>query len=181
MLEAYKKMYTKLEDLPSKYITAKQVVNLKSLGIDTIYDLIYYFPRAYDNRSNVKNIGDLTFNEYVVVKASVMSVLNMPNRSGKKIVKAMITDGTGIMEVLWFGMPYISKSLKVGEEYIFIGQTKKSKHFQFINPEYKLYKGQEKETAKEILPIYSSNKSITQNTLRKIIKKFLESFLKYFE
>ena len=181
MIETYKKMYTKLEDLPSKYITAKQVVNLKSLGIDTIYDLIYYFPRAYDNRSNVKNIGDLTFNEYVVVKASVMSVLNMPNRSGKKIVKAMITDGTGIMEVLWFGMPYISKSLKVGEEYIFIGQTKKSNLFQFINPEYKLYKGQEKETAKEILPIYSSNKSITQNNLRKIIKKFLENFLKYFE
>ena len=181
MIEAYKKMYTKLEDLPSKYITAKQVVNLKSLGIDTIYDLIYYFPRAYDNRSNVKNIGDLSFNEYVVVKASVMSVLNMPNRSGKKIVKAMITDGTGIMEVLWFGMPYISKSLKVGEEYIFIGQTKKSNLFQFINPEYKLYKGQEKETAKEILPIYSSNKSITQNNLRKIIKKFLENFLKYFE
>ena len=181
MIEAYKKMYTKLEDLPSKYITAKQVVNLKSLGIDTIYDLIYYFPRAYDNRSNVKNIGDLTFNEYVVVKASVISVLNMPNRSGKKIVKAMITDGTGIMEVLWFGMPYISKSLKVGEEYIFIGQTKKSNLFQFINPEYKLYKGQEKETAKEILPIYSSNKSITQNNLRKIIKKFLENFLKYFE
>jgi len=181
MIEAYKKMYTKLEDLPSKYITAKQVVNLKSLGIDTIYDLIYYFPRAYDNRSNVKNIGDFTFNEYVVVKASVMSVLNMPNRSGKKIVKAMITDGTGIMEVLWFGMPYISKSLKVGEEYIFIGQTKKSNLFQFINPEYKLYKGQEKETAKEILPIYSSNKSITQNNLRKIIKKFLENFLKYFE
>ena len=181
MIEAYKKMYTKLEDLPSKYITAKQVVNLKSLGIDTIYDLIYYFPRAYDNRSNVKNIGDLTFNEYVVVKASVMSVLNMPNRSGKKIVKAMITDGTGIMEVLWFGMPYINKSLKVGEEYIFIGQTKKSNLFQFINPEYKLYKGQEKETAKEILPIYSSNKSITQNNLRKIIKKFLENFLKYFE
>ena len=181
MIETYKKMYTKLEDLPSKYITAKQVVNLKSLGVDTIYDLIYYFPRAYDNRSNVKNIGDLTFNEYVVVKASVMSVLNMPNRSGKKIVKAMITDGTGIMEVLWFGMPYISKSLKVGEEYIFIGQTKKSNLFQFINPEYKLYKGQEKETAKEILPIYSSNKSITQNNLRKIIKKFLENFLKYFE
>lgn len=181
MIEAYKKMYTKLEDLPSKYITAKQVVNLKSLGIDTIYDLIYYFPRAYDNRSNVKNIGDFTFNEYVVVKASVMSVLNMPNGSGKKIVKAMITDGTGIMEVLWFGMPYISKSLKVGEEYIFIGQTKKSNLFQFINPEYKLYKGQEKETAKEILPIYSSNKSITQNNLRKIIKKFLENFLKYFE
>lgn len=181
MIETYKKMYTKLEELPSKYITPKQVISLKSLGIETIYDLIYYFPRAYDNRSNIKSIGELTFNEYVVVKANVMSVLNMPNRSGKKIVKAMITDGTGIMEVLWFGMPYISKSLKVGEEYIFIGQTKKSNLFQFINPEYKLYKGQEKETSEEILPIYSSNKSITQNNLRKIIKKFLTNFLKYFE
>lgn len=181
MIETYKKMYTKLEELPSKYITPKQVISLKSLGIETIYDLIYYFPRAYDNRSNIKSIGELTFNEYVVVKANVMSVLNMPNRSGKKIVKAMITDGTGIMEVLWFGMPYISKSLKVGEEYIFIGQTKKSNLFQFINPEYKLYKGQEKETSEEILPIYSSNKSITQNTLRKIIKKFLTNFLEYFE
>ena len=181
MIETYKKMYTKLEELPSKYITPKQVISLKSLGIETIYDLIYYFPRAYDNRSNIKSIGELTFNEYVVVKANVMSVLNMPNRSGKKIVKAMITDGTGIMEVLWFGMPYISKSLKVGEEYIFIGQTKKSNLFQFINPEYKLYKGQEKKTSEEILPIYSSNKSITQNNLRKIIKKFLINFLKYFE
>lgn len=179
MIETYKKMYTKLEELPSKYITPKQVISLKSLGIETIYDLIYYFPRAYDNRSNIKSIGELTFNEYVVVKANVMSVLNMPNRSGKKIVKAMITDGTGIMEVLWFGMPYISKSLKVGEEYIFIGQTKKSNLFQFINPEYKLY--QEKKTSEEILPIYSSNKSITQNNLRKIIKKFLTNFLKYFE
>ena len=132
MIEAYKKMYTKLEDLPSKYITAKQVVNLKSLGIDTIYDLIYYFPRAYDNRSNVKNIGDLTFNEYVVVKASVMSVLNMPNRSGKKIVKAMITDGTGIMEVLWFGMPYISK-LILNINYIKDKKKKQLKKFyQYI-------------------------------------------------
>ena len=68
MLEAYKKMYTKLEDLPSKYITAKQVVNLKSLGIDTIYDLIYYFLEHTIIEVMLKIVGDLTFNEYVVVK-----------------------------------------------------------------------------------------------------------------
>ena len=50
----------------------------------------------------------------------------------------MVTDGTGIMEILWFGMPYIKKSLKIGEEYLFIGQTKKSAVFQLINPEYKI-------------------------------------------
>ena len=181
MIESYRNIYSKLEDIPTKYITAKQLSNLKSLGINTIYDLIYYFPRAYDDRTNIKKIGELKFNEYVVIKASVMSVVNLTVRSGKKIVKAMVTDGTGIMEILWFGMPYIKKSLRVGEEYIFIGQTKKAAVFQLINPEYKLFSGQQKVSESEILPIYSSNKNITQNSLRKLVEKFLVNFLNYFE
>ena len=181
MIESYRKIYSKLEDIPTKYITAKQLSNLKSLGINTIYDLIYYFPRAYDDRTNIKKIGELKFNEYVVVKANVMSAVNLTVRSGKKIVKAMVTDGTGIMEILWFGMPYIKKSLKIGEEYLFIGQTKKSAIFQLINPEYKLFSGQQKVSKNEILPIYSSNKNITQNSLRKLVEKFLVNFLNYFE
>ncbi|WP_336164335.1 ATP-dependent DNA helicase RecG [Fusobacterium polymorphum] len=181
MIESYRNIYSKLEDIPTKYITAKQLSNLKSLGINTIYDLIYYFPRAYDDRTNIKKIGELKFNEYVVLKANVMSVVNLTVRSGKKIVKAMVTDGTGIMEILWFGMPYIKKSLKIGEEYLFIGQTKKAAVFQLINPEYKLFSGQQKVSESEILPIYSSNKNITQNSLRKLVEKFLVNFLNYFE
>ena len=181
MIESYRNIYSKLEDIPAKYITAKQLSSLKSLGINTVYDLIYYFPRAYDDRTNIKKIGELKFNEYVVIKASVMSVVNLTVRSGKKIVKAMVSDGTGIMEILWFGMPYIKKSLKIGEEYLFIGQTKKSAVFQLINPEYKLFSGQQKVSESEILPIYSSNKNITQNSLRKLVEKFLVNFLNYFE
>ena len=181
MIESYRNIYSKLENIPTKYITAKQLSNLKSLGINTIYDLIYYFPRAYDDRTNIKKIGELKFNEYVVLKATVMSAVNLTVRSGKKIVKAMVTDGTGIMEILWFGMPYIKKSLKIGEEYLFIGQTKKSAVFQLINPEYKLFSGQQKVSENEILPIYSSNKNITQNSLRKLVEKFLVNFLNYFE
>ena len=181
MIESYRNIYSKLEDIPTKYVTAKQLSNLKSLGINRVYDLIYYFPRAYDDRTNIKKIGELKFNEYVVIKASVMSVVNLTVRSGKKIVKAMVSDGTGIMEILWFGMPYIKKSLKIGEEYLFIGQTKKSAVFQLINPEYKLFSGQQKVSENEILPIYSSNKNITQNSLRKLVEKFLVNFLNYFE
>ena len=181
MIESYRNIYSKLEDIPTKYITAKQLSNLKSLGINIVYDLIYYFPRAYDDRTNIKKIGELKFNEYVVIKANVMSVVNLTVRNGKKIVKAMVSDGTGIMEILWFGMPYIKKSLKIGEEYLFIGQTKKSAVFQLINPEYKLFSGQQKVSENEILPIYSSNKNITQNSLRKLVEKFLVNFLNYFE
>ena len=178
MIGNYSDIYLSLEQLPSKTLTDRQLKNLKSLGIVNVYDLLYYFPRAYDDRTNIKKIEELRFNEYVVVKASIMSVVNMTVRTGKKIVKAFVNDGTGLMEILWFGMPYIKKSLKIGEEYLFIGQLKKSNVFQMVNPEYKLYSGQKKMAINEILPIYSSSKNITQNDLRKIIKKILDLFQK---
>lgn len=178
MIGNYSDIYLSLEQLPSKTLTDRQLKNLKSLGIVNVYDLLYYFPRAYDDRTNIKKIEELRFNEYVVVKASIMSVVNMTVRTGKKIVKAFVNDGTGLMEILWFGMPYIKKSLKIGEEYLFIGQLKKSNVFQMVNPEYKLYSGQKKMAVNEILPIYSSSKNITQNDLRKIIKKILDLFQK---
>lgn len=60
-----------------------------------------------------------------VVKANILSVVNLTYGSGRKVVKASVNDGTGFMDIIWFGMPYLKKTLKVGEEYIFIGQVKK--------------------------------------------------------
>ncbi|MCI7223579.1 ATP-dependent DNA helicase RecG [Fusobacterium sp.] len=181
MLGNYQYLYHPLEKLGIKFITEKQLNNLKKLGINSIYDMFYYFPRAYDDRSNIKKIAELRMEEYVVVKANILTVSFAKTKLGKTAVTARITDGTGIMEVYWFGMPYLKKSLKIGEEYIFIGQAKKTSIFRFINPEYKLTSAQKKITTDEILPIYSSSKDINQNILRKLFEKFIKSFLENIE
>lgn len=181
MLGNYQYLYYPLEKLGIKFITEKQLNNLKKLGINSIYDMFYYFPRAYDDRTNIKKIAELRTEEYVVVKANILTVSFAKTKLGKTAVTARITDGTGIMEVYWFGMPYLKKSLKIGEEYIFIGQAKKTSIFRFINPEYKLASAQKKITTDEILPIYSSSKDINQNILRKLFKKFIKSFLENIE
>ncbi len=152
----------------------KKYKGLKPLGIVTLHDLLYYFPRAYDNRSNFKSIAELQGEEYVVLHAKLMHVYNAPTRSGKKMTKATASDGSGFIEILWFGMPYLQKSLKLQEEYIFIGTVKRSMgSFQMTNPEFKLSKGQKMEG--EILPIYSSHKNLSQNRLRKYIREILSS------
>ncbi|MDY4011225.1 MAG: ATP-dependent DNA helicase RecG [Fusobacterium gastrosuis] len=181
MLGNYQYLYYPLEKLGIKFITEKQLNNLKKLGINSIYDMFYYFPRAYDDRTNIKKIAELRMEEYVVVKANILTVSFAKTKLGKTAVTARITDGTGIMEVYWFGMPYLKKSLKIGEEYIFIGQAKKTSIFRFINPEYKLASAQKKITTDEILPIYSSSKDINQNILRKLFEKFIKSFLENIE
>ena len=181
MLEKYKYLHVPLEKLGGKLLTEKQIKSLKTLNINTIHDILYYFPRAYDNRTNVKKIGELKLNEYVVVKATILTVNLIRLKFGKTAVVARVTDGSGIMEVYWFGMPYLSKTLKVNEEYIFIGQTKKFAVYRLTNPEYKLANAQNKIQSDEILPIYNSNKNLTQNNLRKIFQKILANFLEYTE
>lgn len=181
MLENYKYLYMPLEKLGAKFISEKQLKNLKTLGLNSAYDVLYYFPRAYDDRTNIKKIAELRTEEYVVIKASILTVGFSKTRLGKTAVSARISDGSGIMEIYWFGMPYLKKTLKIGEEYIFIGTAKKTSIFRLINPEYKLASAQIRNKDDEILPIYSTNKNLTQNSLRKLFEKFINSFFEYIE
>lgn len=179
-MERYKKIYWSLENIDIG-IDAKNLKRLEKLGIKSIADMLYYFPRAYDDRTNIKKIGELRGEEYVVLKATLMTVTAPPTRSGLKMVKATANDGTGIIELVWFQMPYLRKSLKIGEEYIFIGQVKRGYVFQIVNPEFKLSSNQKRLEEGEILPIYSSSKELPQNSLRKLMEKTLKTVLSVIE
>ena len=170
----YEIIFKNLEDIET--LTSKEFKNLDSLDILTLKDLLYYFPRAYDDRTNIKKIEELRGNEYVVLKVQFLSITNPYLPSRVKMTKARATDGTGVIDVVWFQMPYLAKSLKIGEEYILIGQVKAGYNFQMTNPEYKKLTNQKEMEKGEILPIYSTTKNFTQNSLRKILKKNLKEF-----
>ena len=173
--EEYMNIYNSLEDVEIKYFDEKNIKKLRSLGIKSLYDLFYYFPRSYDDRTNIMKINELRGDEYVVLKASLMKIVVPPTHSGVKMVKATATDGTGIIEIVWFQMPYLRKTLKLGEEYIFIGQVKRGYVFQMVNPEFKLSSNQRKISEGEILPIYSTSKELPQNSFRRLVKEAVKS------
>lgn len=175
----YEIIFKNLEDIET--LTPKEFKNLDSLDILTLKDLLYYFPRAYDDRTNIKKIEELRGNEYVVLKVQFLSITNPYLPSRIKMTKARATDGTGVIDVVWFQMPYLAKSLKIGEEYILIGQVKAGYNFQMTNPEYKKLTNQKEMEKGEILPIYSTTKNFTQNSLRKILKKNLKEFSNCFQ
>lgn len=173
--DEYMGIYNSLNSVEIKYFDEKNIKKLGSLGIKSLYDLFYYFPRAYDDRTNIMKINELRGDEYVVLKASLMKIVAPPTHSGVKMVKATATDGTGIIEIVWFQMPYLRKTLKLGEEYIFIGQVKRGYIFQMVNPEFKLSSNQRKLSEGEILPIYSTSKDLPQNSFRRLIKEALKN------
>lgn len=174
----YKDLYNKIETLEIKGVGEKTIVSLKNLGINTIMDLIYFFPRTYEDRSNIKKISEIKSEEYVVVIGRIISVENRKTKTRKTMTVARITDGTGFLDLVWFQMPYLKKSLKIGEEYIFIGNVKRGYNFQIASPEYRKYNGK---LSEEIKPVYSSNRSLSQNGIRKIIKDTIKKYISFIE
>ena len=180
MNEDYKIIFEDLKNLNLKSLTAKETEKIKNLNISTLHDLLYYFPRAYDDRTNIKKIEELRGDEYVVLKVQFLAV-STPYIPGRlKMTKARATDGTGVIDVVWFQMPYLAKSLKIGEDYILIGHVKRGYNFQMTNPEYKKVSNQIEMEKGEILPVYSTVKNFAQNSLRKVLKKNIISNRKYF-
>lgn len=168
----YIKLYEDLEELNDKILK-----KLKKLGIKSPFDLLYYFPRTYEDRTNIKSIGDLRGEEYAVVKGKVVSANLTTSSTRKKLFKARISDGSGYLDLTWFQMAYLKNTIKVGEEFIFIGNVKRTYTFQMVNPEYKRAKGDKVEG--ELLPVYPLNQSLKQQDLRKIIKWALVNWAKY--
>jgi len=174
----YKNLYKKIETLVIKGVGEKTIVSLKNLGINTIMDLIYFFPRTYEDRSNIKKIGEIRSEEYVVVIGRIISVENRKTKTRKTMTVARISDGTGMLDLVWFQMPYLKKSLQLGEEYVFIGNIKRGYNFQIVSPEYRRYNG---ELSEEIKPVYSSNRNLSQNGLRKIIRETIKKYITFIE
>ena len=179
-MNEYLKIYDPLKTYKIKGIGEKTLDKLRSMGIESLYDLIYYFPRAYEDRTNFKDIINIRQDEYAVVKGRIVNIENRKLGHRKNITKARVADSTGFLEVVWFNMPHLKYSLKAGEEYIFIGNIKKGYNFQMVGPEYK--KVEEESNFKgEILPIYGLTKSMKQSNLRKIMEGALDKYSSYFK
>lgn len=183
MNENYLELYLPFSEVALPKLTEKELKELKKLkrlGINSVYGILTYFPRGYDNRTNIKKISELSENEYVVIKGTVLQINSQGGFSNKKMVKGRVGDETGVLDLTWFSAPYVAKSLKVGTEYYFIGTAKRGYGWQMINPEYKLVTSQKFMSEGEILPIYSTTKEISQNSLRALIKKFYREYSHFF-
>jgi len=94
------------------------------LGITTLRDLVGYFPRAYDDRTIIKNIGELTAGETVCVRAMVADTPRLSHiRKGLDLVKLRAVDEHGSLEITFFNQAFVKDNLKQGESYIFYGKV----------------------------------------------------------
>jgi len=141
---------------------------LQILGIKTVDDLISYFPRRYDDYSEVATIRDIKPG-MVTVKGLVKQSTGRYVRRGMHITEAIVSDDTGSVRAVWFNQPYRANALKPGVEYYFSGQYELSRQrFQLMNPSVEALSDFPVNAAR-ITPIYRETKGLNSKQIRKSV------------
>ena len=97
---------------------------LERLGLYTLRDMLYFFPRRYDDYTQLKPINRLAYGEEVTVIGTVQSV-NLRSMHGGKLqrVEAIVSDGTGSLRVTWFNQVWIAQRLNPGAQISLSGKV----------------------------------------------------------
>ena len=107
-----------------KGIGSKSAEGFDRLGLHTIKDLLYYFPRTYEKFEEITAVRDLVPMERNAVKGSIIAPAKIIRYSGKSVVTAYVRDDNGdTFEIKFFNAAYLVKTLKTGIQYVFRGFT----------------------------------------------------------
>lgn len=160
---------TPVEKLPQ--VASRRLALLQKLDIYTVYDLIAYFPREYENWSNILPVDSLvdgTDGSFIAVVRQKPSL----QRKGKmSILRAVLSDGSGTIRAVWFNQPYLLQKLEKGASYFFRGKIRRDgSHFDVTNP---VIEPDQPDDKLLIRPFYPLTKGLKQGILRSLIELVL--------
>jgi len=148
----------------------KNASSLEKLGLFTLGDMLYYFPRRYDDYSQLKPINALMYGEVVTVIGQVQNLVNRPVRGGKmQMQEALLNDGSGALRLIWFNQPWLMNRLREGMLIAAAGRVEQYLgRLVMNNPDWEAVEEEHLHTAR-IVPVYGLTANITQKWLRNLM------------
>jgi ATP-dependent DNA helicase RecG len=143
---------------------------LSRLGLTTIRDMLFYFPRRYDDFSLMKPINRLIYGDQVTIIGTVQSFKLRPTKSRKSLVEAIVSDGSAAVRLNWFNQEHMIKRLREGAQVSVSGKVDQYLgRLVFNNPNLEFLE-QQQLSANRIWPNYSIKTNISQKWLRKLME-----------
>ena len=148
---------------------------LNKLGIRQVRDLIGYFPRAYEDRTQFSPIMAAPLEEPVCIRALVATEPRLTNvRRGMRLVKFRAVDDSGSVDITYFNQVYVREQIRLGETYIFFGKlsgtlTKRT----MTNPDYEPEAREGRKTGR-ILPRYPLSAGVSNKLMMNYVRTALD-------
>lgn len=156
-------------------IGPKSAKTLAKLGLETLGDLLWHLPRRYDDYSQLETINRLWYGQEVTIIATVEKIEVREVRRGRmKLTEALVSDGTGSLQVTWFNQPWIANKLHPGRPVVLSGKIDQYLGRLTMNsPEWEPLERKQLHTNR-IVPVYPLTAGVSGKWLRKVIHSVVQ-------
>lgn len=162
-----------------KGVGAKTTALFSKLHIETLDELIAWFPRGYDHFEPAVTAGELAAGKVMAVRACVIGTPSMVRAKGMVITHVQVGDASGRLRMTWFRMPYIKNALPAGTWHIFRGMVKNGPQNMLLMEQPKIFKDDEYAVlAGTWQPKYALTAGITNHMILKCVRQALDKTVK---
>ncbi len=149
---------------------------LQRLGIQTVADLLFHFPRSCEDLSDVRVIRDLATGKLQTVQGEVVEIEGHNASDGRPIVSIVLADRHGdSLEGVWFNQPYVARNYRFGQRLAFSGKPKwRFDHWQMPNPRVQVLDGTTEQTEPTVVPVYPLTEELRADRLRAMIRQAVD-------
>jgi ATP-dependent DNA helicase RecG len=148
-----------------------QEAKLQRLGIRTVQDLLFYFPREHHDYSKLEKIALIPLEQAVTIMGMIWEVQNLRGASGRVRTVARISDETGQIRAVWFNQPYLAKQLTRGSYIVLTGIKQRfGNKVEFNVRSHELPEQGDLVNTGRLVPIYNLTEGLNPKTLRRYTK-----------
>lgn len=145
------------------------------LGIVTLLDLLEHYPKGYDEFVKPVSISEVSEGEVFTVEAIIVRSPRLIRVRQLQIITTQAKDFSGILNMTWFNMPYLARSIKAGSLYLFRGKICR-KNGILVMEQPRIYRKEEYYKLLKVLqPIYPLTQGLTNNMIVKAIRQVYDS------
>ena len=150
---------------------------LHRLELHTVADVLFYFPRDYQDFTDEREIGRLEEGKLQTVRGVVNEIEMRTSQSGRAVLGVLIRSGTEYLRALWFNQPFMREKFDYGQRVAVSGKPKyEGLMWQMHHPRVETLAEDGEEPAGKILPVYPLTEGLQQWHMRKIVSGALENY-----
>jgi ATP-dependent DNA helicase RecG len=151
---------------------------LARLGMKTARDVLFYFPRDYQDFTDQRDVGQLEEGKLQSVRGVIEEVDFRTTAAGGSVMGMLVRSPTGYIRGLWFNQPHLRDKYTHGQKVLLAGKPKyEGLVWQMHHPRVETLDAEEEEPQSLILPVYPLTEGLQQWHLRKIIRAALDEYV----
>ncbi|HEU5438994.1 MAG TPA: ATP-dependent DNA helicase RecG, partial [Ktedonobacterales bacterium] len=152
-------------------VGATQETRLRKLGIETVRDLLFTFPREHHDYSKLAKIGTLPFDETCTILGRIWEVENRRTGGGRTRTVAQVSDETGAIRLVWFNQPYLLKQLTRGAYIVATGVKQRfGNSVSFAVKSHELPEQGDLINTGRLVPVYPLTEGLYPKAMRRYAK-----------